>query len=273
MMPCYEQETPGRLGPLTRLKALQLVIGLPFLIVLLFLYLMPMGIHSPCIQEKESLGPKPTLFGHRGAPMLGPENTMMSFEKAVEHGAHGLEFDIHLSTDSVPFLMHDHDLRRTTDIREVVPSASRNRSDSFSWDFLSTLNAGKWFLKDKPFYKMEPLSEADHEKARSQKIPKLRHLLDLARKEKKKVIFDLTRPPSKHPLRDSYVSVVVSVILASKMDPHLIFWLPAFDRDYVRYLAPGFQHVGRLQSVEKLTEQNISMINVDYKELFYGGLR
>ncbi|KAB1271776.1 Glycerophosphodiester phosphodiesterase domain-containing protein 4, partial [Camelus dromedarius] len=29
-------------------------------------------------------------------PQLGPENTMMSFEKAVEHGAFGLESDVHI---------------------------------------------------------------------------------------------------------------------------------------------------------------------------------
>nr|XP_023394804.1 glycerophosphodiester phosphodiesterase domain-containing protein 4 [Loxodonta africana] len=219
MMPYYEREKTKRCHILTRLKALQIVVGLPFVIVLLFLYMMPLGIHSPCIQDKENLGPKPTFFGHRGAPMFGPENTMMSFEKAVEHGAHGLESD------------------------------------------------------DKPFYRMEPLSEADNEKARNQKIPKLRDLLDLAQKEKKYVIFDLTTPPPKHPHRNTFVRLVVSVILDSKIEPHLIFWLPNFDRDYVRYMAPGFQQVGRLYPLDQLSKENIRIINVDYKELFYNGLR
>ncbi|XP_064145587.1 glycerophosphodiester phosphodiesterase domain-containing protein 4 [Loxodonta africana] len=293
MMPYYEREKTKRCHILTRLKALQIVVGLPFVIVLLFLYMMPLGIHSPCIQDKENLGPKPTFFGHRGAPMFGPENTMMSFEKAVEHGAHGLESDVRISYDSVPFLLHDHDFKRTTDIREVIPSAALNRSEFFTWDFISTLNAGIWFLKviepwvrqspqlnkpapnlsDKPFYRMEPLSEADNEKARNQKIPKLRDLLDLAQKEKKYVIFDLTTPPPKHPHRNTFVRLVVSVILDSKIEPHLIFWLPNFDRDYVRYMAPGFQQVGRLYPLDQLSKENIRIINVDYKELFYNGLR
>ncbi|XP_049745783.1 glycerophosphodiester phosphodiesterase domain-containing protein 4-like [Elephas maximus indicus] len=273
MMPYYEREKTKRCHILTRLKALQIVVGLPFVIVLLFLYMMPLGIHSPCIQDKENLGPKPTFFGHRGAPMFGPENTMMSFEKAVEHGAHGLESDVRISYDSVPFLLHDHDFKRTTDIREVIPSAALNRSEFFTWDFISTLNAGIWFLKDKPFYRMEPLSEADNDKARNQKIPKLRDLLDLAQKEKKYVIFDLTTPPPKHPHRNTFVRLVVSVILDSKIEPHLIFWLPNFDRDYVRYMAPGFQQVGRLYPLDQLSKENIRIINVDYKELFYSGLR
>nr|XP_044609443.1 glycerophosphodiester phosphodiesterase domain-containing protein 4 isoform X8 [Equus asinus] len=81
---------------LAKLRALQVAIGLPFFLILLCLYVVPLGIYSPCIQEKDKLGPKPDIFGHRGAPMLGPENTMMSFEKAIEHGAFGLETDVYL---------------------------------------------------------------------------------------------------------------------------------------------------------------------------------
>uniref|UniRef100_A0A2R9B102 Glycerophosphodiester phosphodiesterase domain containing 4 n=1 Tax=Pan paniscus TaxID=9597 RepID=A0A2R9B102_PANPA len=262
-----EKKRLKKCNVITRLRGLQVPVGLPFLLILLSLYLMPLGIYSPCIQEKENLGPKPTIFGHRGAPMLGPENTMMSFEKAVEHGAHGLETDIHLSYDHVPFLMHDFDLKRTTNIGEVQPESAFENPAFFNWDFLSTLNAGKWFVKPelRPFYNMKPLSEADKERARNQSIPTL--------KERKFVIFDLHRPPPKHPLRHTFVRQVVSVILASKIEQHLIFWLPAHDRQYVRSVAPGFQHVGRLVSVETLAKNNISIINVDYKKLFPNGLR
>uniref|UniRef100_G1LG46 Glycerophosphodiester phosphodiesterase domain containing 4 n=1 Tax=Ailuropoda melanoleuca TaxID=9646 RepID=G1LG46_AILME len=266
-----DRERTKRCNTLTKLRALQVAIGLPFLLILLCLYVLPLGIHSPCIQEEGKLGPKPDFFGHRGAPMLGPENTMMSFEKAVEQGAYGLESDVQVSLDQVPFLMHDNDLRRTTNIREVLPNASLTHSTFFRWHFLSTLNAGKWFSK--PFYKMKRLSKADRERAENQTIPKLTDLLELAQKEKKFVIFDLNAPPQKHPLRNTYVRHIVSVILASKIEQHLIFWLPNFDRQYVRNAAPGFQHVGRLFSIERLTKENISRINVDYKRLFYRGLR
>ncbi|XP_040487255.1 glycerophosphodiester phosphodiesterase domain-containing protein 4 [Ursus maritimus] len=270
-----DRERTKRCNTLTKLRALQVAIGLPFFLILLCLYVMPLGIHSPCIQEEGKLGPKPDFFGHRGAPTLGPENTMMSFEKAVEQGACGLESDVQVSFDQVPFLMHDNDLRRTTNIREVLPNASFTHSAFFRWHFLSTLNAGKWFVqsRSKPFYKMKRLSKADRGRAENQTIPKLTDLLELAQKEKKFVIFDLNAPPQKHPLRNTYIRRVVSVILASKIEQHLIFWLPNFDRQYVRNAAPGFQHVGRLFSIERLTKENISRINVDYKRLFYHGLR
>ncbi|ERE78202.1 glycerophosphodiester phosphodiesterase domain-containing protein 4 [Cricetulus griseus] len=269
----YENEILEGCHIFTRLKALQIAVGLPFLIILLCLYLMPMGIYSPCVLKKKDLGPKPAFFGHRGAPMLGPENTIMSFEKAVEHGAYGLETDIYVSFDEVPFLMHDYDLIRTTNIREVLPSSAFNHTATFNWTFLSTLNAGKWFLKNKPFFGIKPLSEADKRRASNQSIPSLHQFLELAKRERKFVIFDLFGPPPKHPLRNTFVRKVVKVILDSQIEQHLILWLPGFDRDYVRYKAPGFQQVGRLLTIDELQKDNITIINVDYKRLLYRGLR
>ncbi|XP_043308725.1 glycerophosphodiester phosphodiesterase domain-containing protein 4-like [Cervus elaphus] len=268
-----ERERNKRCNMRTKLRALQVAIGLPFVLILLCLYVVPLGIYSPCVQEKDKLGPKPYFFGHRGAGMLGPENTMMSFEKAVEYGAHGLESDVQISLDEVAFLMHDYDLRRTTNILDVMPNASHTHSSLFYWDFLSTLNAGKWFFKIKPFFRMKPLSEADKERARNQKIPKLSELLELARREKKLVIFDLNSPPRSHPARSSYIRLVVSVILDSNIEQHQIFWLPGSDRRYVRSKAPGFQHIGRLFTIEELRKENITRINVDYKRLFHNGLK
>ncbi|XP_059739220.1 glycerophosphodiester phosphodiesterase domain-containing protein 4 isoform X5 [Bos taurus] len=274
-MTCNERKRNKRCNVLTKLRALQVAIGLPFFLILLCLYLLPLGNFSACVQEKNKLAPKPYFFGHRGAPMLGPENTIMSFEKAVEHGAYGLESDVHISYDHVPFLMHDSDLRRTTNIKEVLPNASLTHPSLFDWDFLSTLNAGKWFSHApiKPFFGMKPLSEADRERAGNQKIPKLTELLELAHKEKKFVIFDLYGPAPNHSLRALYVHHVVSTILDSQIEQRLIFWLPGFEREYVKKKAPGFQQVSRLHSVERLTKENITRINVDYKNLFYNGMR
>lgn len=41
-----------------------------YITVLLTLYLVPLGMHSPCIKERSSLGSAPALIGHRGAPMV-----------------------------------------------------------------------------------------------------------------------------------------------------------------------------------------------------------
>jgi glycerophosphoryl diester phosphodiesterase len=59
--------------------------------------------------------PRPLLLGHRGAPAELPENTLASFERALESGAEGVELDVQLSAEGVPVVIHDDTLDRTTD--------------------------------------------------------------------------------------------------------------------------------------------------------------
>lgn len=62
------------------------------------------------------------VIGHRGASADAPENTLESFRLALEQGADALELDVHLSADGVPVVIHDPDLRRTTDRAGAVAS-------------------------------------------------------------------------------------------------------------------------------------------------------
>ncbi len=57
----------------------------------------------------------PVNFGHRGASVRYPENTLASFRAAVEAGAGGLELDVRLTRDGHPVVMHDATVDRTTD--------------------------------------------------------------------------------------------------------------------------------------------------------------
>ena len=54
------------------------------------------------------------MIAHRGASAYAPENTLAAFELAVEQGADMLEFDVHLSADDQPVVIHDETLGRTT---------------------------------------------------------------------------------------------------------------------------------------------------------------
>ena len=53
-------------------------------------------------------------IGHRGAKGHAPENTIASFEKAIEMGVDMIELDVHLSNDLVPMVIHDATVNRTT---------------------------------------------------------------------------------------------------------------------------------------------------------------
>lgn len=85
-------------------------------------------------------GPKPRVFGHRGAAGLAPENTLPSFALALALGADVLELDVHASRDGVIVVIHDATLERTTNgsgaVREHL------------WHDLQQLDAGYQFTRD-----------------------------------------------------------------------------------------------------------------------------
>lgn len=57
---------------------------------------------------------KPLLMAHRGIPWTFPENSLLSFEMALRAGCDILEFDVRLSDDRIPVIMHDATIDRTT---------------------------------------------------------------------------------------------------------------------------------------------------------------
>lgn len=57
--------------------------------------------------------PWPRLFAHRCGGTLAPENTLEALEIAARFGT-GVEFDVMLSGEDTPHLMHDETLDRTT---------------------------------------------------------------------------------------------------------------------------------------------------------------
>jgi len=79
----------------------------------------------------------PRVIGHRGAAAAAPENTLASLRKAKELGTTWVEFDVKLTQDSVPILMHDDRLERTTDGRGPVALTTLAE--------LQKLDAGGWF--------------------------------------------------------------------------------------------------------------------------------
>ncbi len=59
-------------------------------------------------------GPKPRLFGHRGASGEAPENTMAAFQRAVDLGVEYIELDVQAAEDGQIMVIHDATIERTT---------------------------------------------------------------------------------------------------------------------------------------------------------------
>lgn len=62
------------------------------------------------------------VVGHRGNAAHAPENTIESFRQAIALGADAVEFDVRVTRDGVPVVIHDESLERTTGRPELVAS-------------------------------------------------------------------------------------------------------------------------------------------------------
>jgi glycerophosphoryl diester phosphodiesterase len=83
------------------------------------------------------LWPYPRIIAHRGGGVLAPENTLAAIGLARNLGFRGVEFDVKLTRDAIPVLMHDDTLERTTDGTGAV--AERVYREIAAFD------AGGWF--------------------------------------------------------------------------------------------------------------------------------
>ena len=58
------------------------------------------------------------VMAHRGGSLEAPENTIESFKYALEIGSDIIETDIQLSSDGIPYIFHDDDLKRIPGIEK-----------------------------------------------------------------------------------------------------------------------------------------------------------
>ncbi|QTC01706.1 glycerophosphodiester phosphodiesterase [Alcaligenes sp. SORT26] len=80
--------------------------------------------------------PYPALIAHRGAGKVAPENTLAAIRVGAQNGFHMMEYDVKLSRDGVPVLLHDDELDRT--------SNSQGIASALTLAELSALDFGAW---------------------------------------------------------------------------------------------------------------------------------
>lgn len=88
-----------------------------------------------------------SVVGHRGAAGVAPENTLPSFEHAVDVGVDAVEFDLQCTRDDVLVVMHDSTVDRVTGATGSV--------EDLTYDQIKQLDAGYSFspegLDDYPY--------------------------------------------------------------------------------------------------------------------------
>ena len=104
----------------------------------------------------------PLIIGHRGASAIAPENTMAAFRESIAVGADGIEFDVRLTRDGVPVVIHDSTLHRTAGLPQRIAD--------LTWPEIKNTDVGSWFARKK---NLPPGSFAN------ETVPSLRELFTL----------------------------------------------------------------------------------------------
>lgn len=73
------------------------------------------------------------IFGHRGSPTKITENTIASFEKAIQQGVDGLELDVRLTKDKQIIIFHDADLQRLLGENNKIKDLTYNQTQKYSF--------------------------------------------------------------------------------------------------------------------------------------------
>ena len=146
------------------------------------------------------------ILGHRGVRnrLLYGENTLSAFEYALST-ADGIEADVVLSRDGVPYLLHDTAIRFIPYVASAVFTTWRKNVDAMSWDLVG----------GRDFYEMHS-SEVDEILLKSgDDIPRLSDLFALMSRhnggKRKTINLELKAPESARP-------VLEAIDLAEKKD-------------------------------------------------------
>lgn len=90
---------------------------------------------------------RPWIIGHRGFPLRAPENSLPSFEAAIQAGVDGVELDFHASSDGILFCAHD-------DTPERCIAHCPGEYLHTHWDQLAWETVQKW-----PLFPLEKFSQ------------------------------------------------------------------------------------------------------------------
>ncbi len=71
-------------------------------------------------------------IGHRGARGYEAENTLVSFQKAIDLQVDGIELDVHLSLDGELMVIHDETIDRTTNGKGEVNTFTKAELQNFN---------------------------------------------------------------------------------------------------------------------------------------------
>ena len=177
------------------------LILIPAVIVLLYLFLI-----MPSLRKCDRKRFEGRYYAHRGLhdnDTDHPENSLRAFEMAVERG-YGMEFDVQLSKDNIPVIMHDMSAERALRRKDGTPLPGKVRD-----------------------YTLEELRECTLFDS-DEKIPTFREVLDLV-DGKVPLIIEFKAEPSDRVLEVCPVSMEIlknykGVYCVESFHPLVVYW-------------------------------------------------
>ena len=174
-------------------------------------------------------------IAHRGARAFAPENTLAAFMKAKTLGCQMFEIDVRMSKDRQLIVHHDEQLSRCTDVQIKFPGRANYDLWNFTYDQLSTLDAGAWYIEQLSLHRLErqPFLQMLTEDELTQfvsphdrniyasgdiKLPTLKQTLEFAEGAGMMVNIELkTQPDMQEALADAVVKLVEFMRMENKV--------------------------------------------------------
>lgn len=183
------------------------------------------------------------LVGHRGIRALYPENTLLSFEKALEMHFDLIEFDVHFTKDKVLVVCHDATLDRTTDSNGAIRDKTLEE--------IKLVDAG--IRKGAEFA--------------GQRIPTLREVLELMAAAPYKVLLNVEIKDYDHEVIDA----TVAMLKAFDMDQRSV--LACFNGEVIAYIQstyPDMRTQGFPQRIMERTTPEGFVFTEDFFNRMFG---
>lgn len=153
------------------------------------------------------------VLGHRGICAKYPENTLPSFQAAIDAGVDLIEFDVQQTSDGELVVIHDASVDRTSDHTGLIRDYTLKQLKSF--DF------GGWFSKD----------------FRGETIPTLREVLSLAASSRKNLLLNVEIKDMTHDTVDRTIASLHAHQLAARSV------IACFDAEIIRYTRQTHAHM------------------------------
>ena len=116
------------------------------------------------------------LVAHRGASAYAPEHTLDSYQLALKQGADFVEQDLQITRDGVLVCLHDLTLERTTNVKEIFPTRSRE-------ELVAGIPARRWYVSDFTLRQIKRLDAGSWFDVRFKgaQVPTFQEAIDLVR--------------------------------------------------------------------------------------------